>query len=175
MKGILQKLIRSERGGYTLLELLVVLAILGLTTAVTAMTIGIALNITATNSAQSILLCDVYQAASWISKDVLSADNITPDNGTVLCSLKRYAWNGADNITNITQIDYVVSNSQLLRKVNGSSGGIVAEFIKYPDDNTTFTKAPVTATENNTYLLKLHAIDGNSSYNQQFKIYQRIP
>ena len=89
--------------------------------------------------------------------------------------MKRYVWNQVDNITTTTTIDYVVSNTNLLRKVNGSSGAIVAQYIKYPDTNTTFTKVTPSATENNTYLLKLNAKLGTNSFNQQFKIYQRLP
>jgi len=167
MNDIVQKLRHSDHGGYTLIELLVIIAILGTITAVMAMTINMALQITTTDTAQNILISQVHQGASWISKDVASADNITPiDNSTTLFYMKRYQWNGADNITSTTTITYSVdSKSNLLR-----NGSIVAQFIKYPDIYTTFT-----ATENNTYLLKLKASYGNSSYKQQFKIYQRLP
>jgi len=154
------------------MELLVIIAILGTITAVMAMTINMALKITTTDTAQNILLSQVHQAASWISKDIASADNITPiDNSTTLFYMKRYQWNGVDNITNTTTITYSVdSKSNLLR-----NGSIIAQFIKYPDTDTTFTKVTPSATENNTYLLKLKAVYGNSSYKQQFKIYQRLP
>ena len=64
-----------------MIELLVIIAILGAITAVMAMTVNTALNITTTDTAQSILFSQVHQAASWISKDVASADNITTDSG----------------------------------------------------------------------------------------------
>jgi hypothetical protein len=140
-----------------------------------AMTINMALNITSKNTAQSILLSQVHQGASWISKDIASADNITLDNGTVLCSLKRYVWNQVDNITTTTTIDYVVSSTNLLRKVNGNAGTIVAQFVSYPDADTTFTIAPSAPYQSNAYLLKLKAVYNGSSYKQQFKIYQRLP
>jgi len=175
MKSILQKMRKSDLRGYTLIELLVIIAILGAISGVMAMTINIALKITSTDTAQGILLSQVHQAASWIAKDVASADNITPDNGTNLCSFKRYLWNQVDNITTTTTIDYVVSNSNLLRKVNGGQGSIVAQNIKYPDADTTFIIAPSAPYQSNAYLLKLDAGYGNNSYKQQFKMYQRLP
>lgn len=162
----------GNQGGYTLIELLVIIAILGAISSVLAMTIDMALKITTTTTAQSILLSQVHMAASWISKDITSADNITPDNGTILVSLKRYVWNQADNITTTTTIDYVVSGTSLLRKEDGNSGTIVAQFIQYPNTDTSFTADPSAA---NAYLLKLKAVYGNSSYKQLFRICQRLP
>jgi len=173
MNSILQKLRPGGQGGYTLIELLVIIAIVGAISAVLAMTINMTLKITTTDTAQNILLSQVHQAASWISKDIKSADNITIGSGTVLCSLKRYVWNQADNITTTTTIDYVVSGTNLLRKKDGSSSGtIVAQFIQYPDTDTSFTTDPSSP---NAYLLRLKAVYGNSSYSQLFRIYQRLP
>jgi len=172
MNSILQKLITRRHGGYTLVELLVIIAILGVMSAVLAMTVNMALKITTTDTAQNILLSQVHQAASWISKDIRSADSITTGSGTVLCSLKRYVWNQADNITTTTTIDYVVSGTSLLRKEDGNSGTIVAQFIQYPNTDTSFTADPSAA---NAYLLKLKAVYGNSSYKQLFRICQRLP
>jgi Tfp pilus assembly protein PilE len=175
MQGILKRINLNSRRGYTMIEVVVIIAVLGAITAVMAMTINMALKITATDTAQSILLTQVHQGASWISKDVASADNITTDSGTVLCSMKRYVWNQVDNITTTTTIDYVVSSTNLLRKVNGGSGTIIAQYIKYPDADTTFTVAPSAPYQSNVYLLKLKAVSGNNNYKQQFKIYQRLP
>lgn len=175
MKAIL-KYLRPRRGdGYTLIELLVVIAILGAITGTLAMTINMALTITAMNTSQSILLSQVHLGSSWIAKDVASADSVTPgDNITTLLYLTRHKWNGADNITNNTTITYSVDNqSNLLR-----NGAIVAQFIKkwsVTDPYTSFTSVKPTPTENNTYLLQLEANQGTSYYNQQFKIYQRSP
>jgi type II secretory pathway pseudopilin PulG len=175
MQQLLKRVKLGNQVGYTLIELIVIIAILGTITTVMAMTINMALKLTTADTAQNILLSQVHQAASWIAKDVASADNITTDSGTVLCSIKRYVWNQVDNITATTTIDYVVSNSNLLRKVNGSPGSIVAQYIQYPDTDTSFTIAPSSPYQSNAYLLKLKAVYGNSSYKQQFKLYQRLP
>jgi len=172
MKSILQKLRPRGHDGYTLIELLAIVAILGAIAALLAMTVNMALKITTTDTAQNILLSQVHQAASWISKDIKSADNITTGSGTVLCSLKRYVWNQADNMTTTTTVDYVVSGTNLLRKKDGNSGTIVAQFIQYPNADTSFTADPSSA---NAYLLKLKAVYGKSSYIQLFRIYQRLP
>jgi prepilin-type N-terminal cleavage/methylation domain-containing protein len=167
-------IIEGNRQGFTLVELLVVIAILGAITGIMAMTIGMATRTTATDTAQNLMMSQVNQAASWIAKDVGSASSVSTDNGTVLCSVQRYVWDGND-ITGTTTIDYVVTGGILRRKVNGSTGTPVAQFISYPDAATTFTLAPSSPFQTNTYILKLKVAYKNGEYKQEYKISRRVP
>jgi len=172
---------RSNKGqqGFTLVELLIIIAIMGVITGVMALTFSLATNITRTDSAQSIILTQVHQASAWISRDVQSATTVTPVNSpTKLLSLKRFSWNGTTFETN-AQVDYdIASNGTMTRILTDSQGTRVtqvAQFIDYPDPNTSFMKGPSTAAENNTYILKLKATQHGSSFNAQYKIAQKIP
>jgi len=164
----------GNKQGFTLVEILLVIAILGAITGVMAMTFGMVTRTTTTDTAQNLMMSQVNQAANWIARDVGSASSVTTDNGTVLCSVQRYVWDGND-ITGTTTIDYIVTGGILRRKVNGSIGTPVAQFISYPDASTTFTLAPSSPFQTNTYILKLRASYKNGEYKQEYKISQRAP
>ena len=63
--------------GFTLLELIIILSIIGGVSAVMAMTFSEATKVTSSDMAQALVLAQVHQASDWIAKDVASADNIT--------------------------------------------------------------------------------------------------
>jgi len=171
---------RGNRGrnGYTLPELLVTIAILGVISGIMALTFSLATNITRTDSAQSIVLSQVHQAAAWITRDVQSASVVTPVNSpTRLLSLQRFTWDG-NAFQSGVQIYYdIASGGNMTRTITDSNGtriSQVAQYISYPDQDTFFSKGPSTVAENNTYILKLRASYGGSSFKAQYKINQKL-
>jgi len=166
--------VKGADQGFTLIEVLVVIAILGAIMGVMAMTFGMVTRTTATDTARNLVMSQVNQAASWIAKDVESASSVSTDNGTVLCSVQRHVWDGND-ITGTTNIDYIVTGGILLRSVDGGAGKTVAQFISYPDVDTTLTLAPSSPFQTNTYVLKLKSAYKNNEYKQEYKIRQRAP
>jgi type II secretory pathway pseudopilin PulG len=172
MTKLLREFNKPGNPGFTLIEVLVILAITGAIAGVLSLTINQTMQTSSTETSQSLLLTQVHQAAAWITRDIGSAKGtIVTENGTVLCSLKRYKWNGTDDIPATTTVDYIVYNGVLLRKENGGPGMPVAQFISYPDLNTTLGPSG----ESNTYILKLKAVNSDSSFQQQYKIRQRLP
>ena len=173
----MKRVFNSSNGnlqGFTLVEVLIIIAILGSIMGIMAMTFGMVTRTTVVDTSQNLMMSQVNQAASWIARDVESASSVSTDNGTVLCSIQRYVWDGAD-ITSSTTIDYVVTGGILRRKVNGSAGTPVAQFISYPDADTTLTLAPSSPFQTNTYILKLKTAYKNGVYKQEYKIRQRAP
>lgn len=155
--------------GFTLIELIVTLSIMGAVSAIMAMTFSEATKLTSSDMAQAIVLAQVHQAGESIAKDVASADNITAGStGTWTCSMVCYQWNGTAFVTQ--NITYTISNGQLLR-----NGVIIAQYIVNPGTDTLFTQVTPTATENNTYILSIKAVKNNASFSKALKIYQRIP
>ncbi len=174
-------MIQRNRGrtGYTLPELLITIAILGVISGVMALTFSLATNITRTDSAQSIVLSQVHQAAAWIARDVQSAAVVTPVNSpTRLLSLQRFTWDGSSFQSGV-QIYYdIASGGNMTRTITDSKGtrvSQVAQYISYPDQDTFFSKGPSTAAENNTYILKIRASYGGSSFKAQYKIARKVP
>jgi len=163
-------IIIGNQQGFTLIEVLIAVAVLGAITGIMAMTFNMVTRTTTTGTAQNLMMSQVNQAANWIARDIESASSVMTDNGTVLCSIQRYVWDG-DDITSSTTIDYVVNNGMLRRKVNGSEGTPIAQFISYPDPYTKVEHA----SENNTYIIKLRSVYKNSEYRQEFKANQRAP
>ncbi len=160
--------------GFTLIEVLVIIAILGAIMGIMAMTFGMVTRTVAADTAENLIMSQVNQAANWIAKDVESASSVNTDNGTVLCSVQRYRWDG-EEITGSTTVEYIVAGGILQRKVDGGAGQTVAQFLCYPDADTTFVLAPAAPFQTDTYVLKLKTIYKNREYKQEYKIRQRMP
>ena len=161
---------RAE-GGYTLIELLAVLAIMAVLTGALAMTFNLVTNVSANSTEQFLVMSQVQVAGSTISKDVASSCNITTGTaGNWHCSMSRYMWNGTDNVTT-TPVEYVITDGVLLRRVNGAQGTRIAEFINGPGTDTTF----VSSSENNTYLLTIKAKYENTSFSSVYKVVCKSP
>jgi prepilin-type N-terminal cleavage/methylation domain-containing protein len=169
-------ILKGNKQGFTLVEILVVLAIVGAISGVMAMTISMVRTTTSDTTARNMTMSQVNQAANWIARDIESASSVSFPGGSVLCRVTRYLWDDvAKNFTTET-IDYDVTDKVLLRKVNGSANGTpVAQFISYPDTYTSVTRL-TSASETNTYVIKLRSVYSNGEeYQQQYKVGQRAP
>lgn len=155
--------------GYTLIELLVLITIIGGVSAVMALTFSEATKLTSSDMAQAIVLAQVHQAGDWIAKDVAGAYSVSAgSSGNWTCSMSCYQWNGSAFTT--STIAYTISNGVLRR-----NGQYIAQYIVNPGTDTLFTKVTPTVNENNTYLLTVKAVKNNVSFSKVFKIFQRIP
>ena len=164
----------GNKQGFTLVELLVALAIVGVISGVMVNIISMVRNTTGESTAQSLMMSQVNQAANWIARDIESAGSVTGTSGNVLCAVTRYVWNGTDMGTSENISYEVTSGNILLRKVNGSASGTpVAQFISYPPGIGNYT---IVTSENNTYIIKLRSVYSNGEeYKQQYKVSRRIP
>jgi prepilin-type N-terminal cleavage/methylation domain-containing protein len=166
---------RSRQRGFTLIELLIVIAICGFVTAVMAMMFNLVTKISSTSTAQNIVLSQVQQAGAWMSRDIMSADNVTLyTSGTRVCKIGRYQWNGTDNITSAI-IDYDIINNRLLRTVEPGQAQIIAQFISAHGSGTDLV-ASTSPSENNTYIFTIQSVYGTSpAFSRVYKMNQRIP
>ena len=165
---------KSGERGFTLIELLVVIAITGFVAGVMALMFNVVTKISSTSTSQNIVLSQVQQVGSWVSRDIMSAENVTTyTSGTRLATINRYLWNGTDNITSAT-IYYDIINNKLLRTVGAGEAQIIAQFISGLGAGTNLA-ASTSASENNTYILTVQSVYNNSSFSRVYKMNQRIP
>jgi len=160
----------TREGGYTLVELLVIIGILSFLSVVMAMTFGMLAKVNSTNVGQGGAMSQVHLAANWISRDVQSADNVTAGStGSWGCSVQRYFWTGTAISTE--KIDYVITNGQLLRKVNNGQGRQVAQYLSGAGTDTSFVAV---SADNATFTLKVKAIYEGSSFSGVYRITRGI-
>jgi prepilin-type N-terminal cleavage/methylation domain-containing protein len=129
----------KKQSGFTLVELLVAMAILGFVSAAMAMTIGVVTKTSTTAVGQSMALSEVRMAGSWITRDVVSAvaNTVQPTAGGTLCSMQSYAWNSSTHTFDQPVLTYMLTNGVLTRQVGSAPAVPVAQFID--GTATTFT------------------------------------
>lgn len=156
-----------------MIELLVVVAVMGFIAAVMALMFNMVTKVSNTSMSQNIVLSQVQAAGSWLSRDIMSAENITTyATGTRLAEIVRYQWNGTDNITTVI-IDYDIVDNKLLRAVDSGQGQVIAQFISGVGAGTVLSES-TSPSENNTYIFTVESIYRNSSFSRVYKINQRI-
>ena len=166
---------KLEQLGFTLVELLIVTAVIGFLAGVMAFMFSVVSKVSGISTSQNIVLSQVQQAGSWMTRDIVSSENVTVyASGSRLVTLQRYRWDDASSTIQTIKIDYDVTNGQLLRKVNDGAGQIIAQFITGPGSDTKVTASTVLA-ENNTYIFHVKADYNNSSFSQVYKMSQRAP
>jgi prepilin-type N-terminal cleavage/methylation domain-containing protein len=165
----------NNQRGFTLIELLVALAIGGFIMGVMVLMFNVINKISSSSISQNIELSQVQLAASWISRDVMSADNVTPyATGTRLAKIGRYLWNGTDDITTAYVYYDINSSNQLLRTVGSGSARIVAQFISgLGGSGTSIVSENIS--DNITYILTLKSVYNNSpAFSRVYRVTRRI-
>jgi prepilin-type N-terminal cleavage/methylation domain-containing protein len=162
------------KGGFTLIELIIVIAVLAFVTGVMALMFNMVTKVSGSTMSQNIVLSQVQQSGSWISRDIMSAENVTVyDSGTRLCQIVRYMWNGVDSFEMAT-IDYDIIDNKLTRAIEPGLGEIIAQFISSHGAGTDLT-ASTSLSENNTYILDVESVYKDSNFSRVYKINKRLP
>jgi len=128
----MRKLYKDQRG-FTLVEMLVVVVLIGLiSTGITAAIIQV-LNINTRASNHMIAVRQVQQAGKEVSKDTLQAQNVTP--GGVSGFPLTLAWTDWEGLAN--QVTYTItSDNELQRSHNIDGDRVIAKYID-PDQTKT--------------------------------------
>jgi prepilin-type N-terminal cleavage/methylation domain-containing protein len=121
--------LKGNQKGFTLIEVLVTVGILGAIMGVMSMTVMSIMIIAPRSSNWAIALRQVQNAGYWISRDVLMSENVTVDEPGVFLALEWDDGGGAHY-----EVDYVFSDGELRRQLNGASPGtLVAQYIVEAD------------------------------------------
>ncbi len=112
----------EKQRGFTLLEIVIALAITGTLASGITMTISQIFTSNARDSARMTAIQDVQSAVYWLSRDVQIAQN-TPDSGFPL-QLRWVEWETNDSY----EVTYRINNGQFLRALS-VNGGTATETI----------------------------------------------
>jgi prepilin-type N-terminal cleavage/methylation domain-containing protein len=178
-RRLFETTLHRQRGqqGFTLIELLVVVAVIGFIAGVMVLMFSLVTKVGSVSTAQNIVLSQVQQAGSWMTRDIISSDNVTTyTSGSRLVTMYRYSWDSGSGTIQVVRVDYDVdvNTGRLLRSVNNGTGAIIAQFITGPGVDTTVTKS-ASLSENNTYIFNVKAAYSNSSFSKVYKMNQRAP
>jgi len=155
------KLKRNQKG-FTLIEVLVVVGILGAIMGVMAMTVVTIMIVSPKSNDQVIALRQVQNAGYWISRDVLGAKEVSTTETGVFLAID---WDGDDY-----DVNYVFNGNELRRELNGASPGtLIAEYVVGVGTDTTFTGPD----DDNKYTLTVKAEHGDVEVERVYEVSPR--
>lgn len=114
---------RKNETGFTLVEMIVVTALLATIVAAAGGAINVMLKSTQVSNDQGIALRQVQNAGYWITRDALMAQNVATDEPGIFLSLSWVDWDG-----NVYDVSYVLNDNKLKRELNGAAT-LIAEYI----------------------------------------------
>jgi len=153
--------LKGSQEGFTLIETLVVIALLGAIGGVMSMTIITIMNISAQSNDHVIALRQVQNAGHWISRDTEMALTVVTTKPGVFLSIQWDDWGGSHY-----EVDYVFEGDKLKRQLNGSPGILIAQYIVESD----FDENPDI---DNQYKLTIKACHGEVEVERTYEITPR--
>jgi len=128
----------NDQKGFTLIEMIVVVAIIGLISGAVAGTVSQVFVVNAQSTARMTAVKQVESAVHWISRDAQMAQIVLPSGGPGFpLNLSWKEWNNTTN-----NVSYALQNGELLRShsINGSapSQTVIAEHINTDTGMTEF-------------------------------------
>jgi prepilin-type N-terminal cleavage/methylation domain-containing protein len=151
--------LKATEKGFTIIELLISLAILGAIGAVMSAAVIIIMKTSSQNDEWNINLRQVQNAGYWISKDALTAQVVDTDKPDVFLSL---SWSDWDNNNN--NVDYYFDGNTLRRRLNDGSEFLIAEYIIHDDTPTSPTSCNWTGEDNKLKVTIRASVHGPPRY-----------
>ncbi len=129
-------MLKTTEKGFTLIEVLVALAILGAIMGVMSAAVISIMRINSQNTEWNVNLRQVQNAGHWISRDALMAQVVTtPTPGHFPLTLSWSDWEGTSY-----NVEYVLQDDNtLIRRLNDGSTLLIAQYIVHDDTPTSPT------------------------------------
>jgi len=153
--------LKGKQSGFTLVELLIAVAILGAIGGALSMAIVTIMKTTDSTKDQAVILQQVQNAGYWISRDVQMAEDVSPGAGGALVTV-----NQADG-----EVAYVFDGTTLKRQLGGQET-LVAQYIVVED--TSFVDDTEAGDARNKYRLTITASRGEAEVERVYEITQRV-
>ena len=167
--------LKTGEKGFTLLELLVGIAIAAFVTAAASMTIITMMRLTPKTNNWAIALRQVQDAGYWISRDVMMSDNITVGTGNPKFLTMIQPQTQLPKKTIVYQFQDMSGGLKRLMRDDDQTPGqsiMVAEYISMPDTTATYS---TNCTDNCTLTFTITAISGNVPVTKRYETAQRVP
>jgi prepilin-type N-terminal cleavage/methylation domain-containing protein len=126
---------KTGEKGFTLVEVLIVVAILSTVLTVATAAVVLMMRTTAQNDEWNVNLRQVQNAGDWMSHDALMAQEVHTDKSGVFLNLKWSDWDGND-----FDVDYIIQNNMLMRRVNNGAPAMIAQYIVHDETPQSPTK-----------------------------------
>jgi len=170
--------LKTTEKGFTLVEVLVAVTILGLVVGAASMTVITMMRLSPKSNEWNIALRQVQNAGYWISRDVQMSRTITVGTGTpTFLTLKLPQDQYPANDKSIVYEFQPMSGDLKRLMRNDQTAGqqtMVAQYIYYnPSDPDNSTK--VIPLQNQKLTVTIAATSGNTKVKRQYEAMQRVP
>lgn len=166
-------LLNKNQRGFTLVEVIIVLAIIGIVIGAATMTIVQVINGSSSTSNHMIAIRQVQNAGYWVSRDVQMAQSVAPalDSDGFPLTLTWTDRDGDDHQVVYSLVDMPGGLAKLQRShsVNGTTAtGIMAEFID-PDETNCYLYKCLICGERLASLAELEAHFANEHFGEELQ------
>ena len=166
------KKINKNQKGFTLIELIMVIAITALIIGVIVMSISLVFNVSARSDNHMLAVRQVQNVGYWISRDVQMAQSVKTDEVSTTGFPLYVAWKDWD--TNLHEITYnLLGNGELKRSYSVNGGGaseiLIAQYIE------SIEVAPRPFTGDKLTLTVTAAVGGWPKVENETRVYEIVP
>ncbi len=165
--------------GFTLMEVLITLSILGAIMGVMSMTIIMFFKAGPESNDRTIALRQVQNAGYWISRDVTGASTVAVDGDPVTPEFITLTIpvSSVDNKTVVYDLENMAGGLKRLVRTDQTSGNqiLIAEYIYYDPNGDPDNSTKIVTYVSPVLKLQITAVSGGATIIKEYEATQRVP